>query len=249
MPRLASLALFALCIISLPAIASASAIHSTSSREIARSKYTKSHSLGDSYTFDPRDGWQAFNATNLDYKYRREPSKKKTSTGEKQNSIFKSLTTSFSTTLNSAINGLKGLGRPEKGVVITWYTGHDLLNPSCWANTPWAPTVFFTVLHPIFFLLRAFIKDESFVCALTLQGWDEKPKCFKFLELCVSPKKCVFVRVVDTCAGCAAGSKHVDLTRSAFSQLADLDEGITTVQYRPASKPTQWFEEIWGPEE
>lgn len=25
------------------------------------------------------------------------------------------------------------------------YTGHDLLNPSCWANGKWAPTVLFSV--------------------------------------------------------------------------------------------------------
>ncbi|KAJ7781346.1 hypothetical protein B0H16DRAFT_1818449 [Mycena metata] len=225
MHRLASLALFALSIISLPATATASAIHSTSSREIARSKYTKSHSLGESYTFDPRDGWQTFNATNLDYK------RTKKTSGGKQDSILKSLTTSFSANLFNAINGMKGLGQQQKGVVITWYTGHDLLNPSCWANTPWAPT------------------DESFVCALTLQGWDEKPKCFSFLELCNDKKECVFVRVVDTCAGCAAGSKHVDLTRGAFSQLADLNKGITTVRYRPATEPAEWLEEIWGPKE
>lgn len=57
--------------------------------------------------------------------------------------------------------------------------------------------------------------------------------------VCNSPQKCVFVRVVDTCAGCAPGSKHVDLTKAAFSSLADLAEGVLTVQMRPASDPLE----------
>lgn len=50
-------------------------------------------------------------------------------------------------------------------------------------------------------------------------------------------KKCVFVRVVDTCAGCARGSKHVDMTKGAFSQLASLDEGMLMVHARRATDP------------
>lgn len=90
-----------------------------------------------------------------------------------------------------------------------------------------------------------------------MEGWANRPKCFDFLE-CQSPlfcsiartyirsvcngptKKCVFVRVVDTCAGCAPGSKHVDLTRAAFRQLANLDVGILTVKFRRATKPDGW---------
>ena len=58
--------------------------------------------------------------------------------------------------------------------------------------------------------------------------------------MCHTPKKCVFVRVVDTCAGCAPGSKHVDLTRAAFEQLANLDVGTLTVQFRLATEPNRW---------
>ena len=65
--------------------------------------------------------------------------------------------------------------------------------------------------------------------------------------VCNGPKKCVFVRVVDTCAGCAAGSKHVDLTKAAFSQLADIDKGVLTVQMRQATDPKTWYEDLWGP--
>ena len=51
----------------------------------------------------------------------------------------------------------------------------------------------------------------------------------------------MFVRVVDSCAGCDAGSKHVDLTKAAFGQLASLDEGALTVQMRLATDPSEWF--------
>ncbi|KAG8912035.1 hypothetical protein FRC01_005335 [Tulasnella sp. 417] len=130
--------------------------------------------------------------------------------------------------LGSTVDDLKGTGKAED-VIITWYTGQDLKNPSCWPQSKWAPT------------------DESFACALTLEGWDSKPDCFKFLELCNGPSKCIFVRVVDTCAGCKKGSKHVDLTKAAFSQLADLDTGKLTVQMRLATTPLDWFEDLWGP--
>ena len=62
-----------------------------------------------------------------------------------------------------------------------------------------------------------------------------------FQSVCNSPKKCVFVRVVDSCAGCAKGSKHVDLTQAAFKELADLDTGLLTVQMRQATDPDGWY--------
>ncbi|KAJ7744542.1 Non-catalytic module family EXPN protein [Mycena maculata] len=219
MIRLALLVLSALCIFSITG--------ATPARAIARSKYTKPHSLGDSYTFDPRDGWQSFNASNPQYKHRREPAKK--DAPEKKPAVSNLL--SIPQAIKAAFNGLRGEG-PSESTIITWYTGHDLLNPSCWANTPWAPT------------------DSSFVCALTLDGWQNKPECLSFLQMCNGPEKCVFVRVVDSCAGCAPGSRHVDMTKDSFSQLAPLETGTATVMARPATPPTDiWFEDLWGPEE
>ncbi|KIJ70191.1 hypothetical protein HYDPIDRAFT_121714 [Hydnomerulius pinastri MD-312] len=192
----------------------------------------KSHSLGESYQFDPRDGWESVSVTNLHYKYRSpEPAHKsvqestKNSTnalkrsqkpqakGSGKNNVIQSFTDLFA--------GLVGMGKPEP-VTITWYTGHDLQNPSCWKNTNWAPT------------------DESYVAAVTEDGWATRPKCFKFLELCRPSSNCTFVRVVDTCAGCAKGSKHVDLTQAAFEHLGTLGEGIMTVQMREANEPENW---------
>ncbi|KAE9410370.1 hypothetical protein BT96DRAFT_805277 [Gymnopus androsaceus JB14] len=176
------------------------------------SQYRRSHSLNDSYDFDPRDGWTTLNATTLQRATRDDVAALEP----------KSQKRGFSATVESAFKSIKAIGKAV-GVEITWYTGNDLLNPSCWSKSVWTPT------------------DESFVCALTLDGWTTKPQCFSFLELCTGPKKCVYVRVVDTCAGCAAGSKHVDLTRAAFTQLAPVDEGVLTVQMRPATDPTEWF--------
>ncbi|KAL1668080.1 Non-catalytic module family EXPN protein [Schizophyllum commune] len=230
------------------------------SRAVLESRYTRPHSLGDNYVFDPRDGWETVNVTDMQYKYRRDLpmedsplaglpllagndssaldtmdddysasslSKRKLSVDHLKN-VGKGVGKGVSAAVAKVIKTIQGIGKPE-AVTITWYTGHDLQNPSCWANGNWAPT------------------DASFAAALTLQGWTNKPKCYKFLELCRTEKKCVFVRVVDTCAGCATGSRHVDLTRAAFGSLADFDEGITTVQMRGATDPEGWFENLWGP--
>jgi hypothetical protein len=59
--------------------------------------------------------------------------------------------------------------------------------------------------------------------------------------VCNGPQKCIFVRVVDTCAGCAHGSKHVDLTKSAFSSIAKLDQGrLDNINMREATNPDEW---------
>ncbi|KAI0750904.1 hypothetical protein C8Q80DRAFT_1268213 [Daedaleopsis nitida] len=257
------------------AVSLAGCLSGASAREIdagrmaLERRYTTPHSLGDNYVFDPRDGWQTVNTTNLDYKYTPPakvdsgsdsdsdaddvehaysqdasstqnhtllPRAKKTSHSKPKKASEKKVGKTKSATdvlkgLGKIANSIKGIGKPEP-VTITWYTGHDLLNPSCWSNPTWAPT------------------DQSFAAALTMDGWSTKPRCFKFLELCHSPQKCVFARVVDSCAGCAKGSKHVDLTKAAFSSLADPDQGILTVQMREATDPLHvWFEELWGPKE
>ncbi|KAJ7638719.1 hypothetical protein FB45DRAFT_409832 [Roridomyces roridus] len=221
MTRLAMLALSLLSIIFLPTLASAVSINHSS----AKSRYTQPHSLGDSYAFDPRDGWQSLNASSSHSQHRRGTSEKVVPAQKSGFSLF-----GVAQVMGAVINGLRGQGDSEP-VTITWYTGKDLLNPSCWSNTEWAPT------------------DSSFVCALTLEGWQNKPQCFKFIEVCKGPSKCVFVRVVDSCAGCADASHHIDMTKGAFSVLEDPDQGTATVMARPASgDPDSWYEDLWGPQ-
>ncbi|KAI9448224.1 Non-catalytic module family EXPN protein [Lactarius indigo] len=188
---------------------------------VAELKYSRAHSLESGYNYDPRDGWQPVNISNLSYKYG--PSRPpKGHRPTKAISKFKSILDP----ITNVLKGLKGIGKPEK-VTITWYTGHDLLNPSCWKDSVWAPT------------------DSSFACALTREGWSSRPQVLPVSR--TTKNKCVFVRVVDTCAGCAKGSKHVDLTKSAFKQLADLDVGALTVQMRVAKQPEVWSVNLWGP--
>lgn len=41
----------------------------SSARAVGIQKYTRPHSLGENYVFDQRDGWEAVNVTDLQYKY------------------------------------------------------------------------------------------------------------------------------------------------------------------------------------
>ncbi|GBE79566.1 predicted protein [Sparassis crispa] len=233
-----------------PLIMGATAADISAFQSALERRYSTAHTLAPNYQFDPRDGWQTVNVTNLQYKYAREnqdegyvgermlerrvtkkPTAKTSSASKpKSTSASKSSSGGVVDSLSKVVQSLKAIGSAQP-VTITWYTGKDLLNPSCWEKPTWHPT------------------DDSFACALTLEGWTDRPACFKFLELCNTPKKCVFVRVVDSCAGCAPGSKHVDLTKSAFTQLADLGEGVLTVQMRSATNPDGWLQNLWGPQE
>lgn len=50
-------------------LSGASAREIDAGRMALERKYTTAHSLGNNYVFDPRDGWQTVNTTNLGYKY------------------------------------------------------------------------------------------------------------------------------------------------------------------------------------
>ena len=97
----------------------ANARHSTSvAATVSTSKYTKAHSLGDNYVFDPRDGWQTTNATDLNYKYRRDidrPYVVERSTKHAKGGIGQTI----SSVLKDVLKGLKGIGKTEP-VTITW---------------------------------------------------------------------------------------------------------------------------------
>ncbi|KAH6915007.1 RlpA-like double-psi beta-barrel-protein domain-containing protein-containing protein [Coprinopsis sp. MPI-PUGE-AT-0042] len=207
-------------------------VNTSTLRQPSGINYAKAHSLeGDASHFHPRDGWQEVSVTDLNYKYQDEAALSPNLFRRKYHpnkGSRKGVAGALTDVLQKALKGLTGLGKPQP-VTITWYTGHDLLNPSCWPKSRWTPT------------------DKSFVAALTEKGWASKPKCFEFIELCNTPRKCIFVRVVDTCAGCKANSRHVDLTKAAFAQLADVDQGILKVKFRPATHPKEWHEKLWGP--
>jgi hypothetical protein len=109
------------------------AAQSSSARAVSESKYTKAHSLDNNYSFEPRDGWQSINVTNLQYKYRREepdlddlrgnsPSLENRSKKKKVHAAHHStggLGQVIAGVVADIWKGLKGLGKPEP-VTITW---------------------------------------------------------------------------------------------------------------------------------
>lgn len=132
----------------------------------------------------------------------------------------------------------KGKKKFSKGisVIITWYTGHDLLNPSCVSSSGWAPT------------------DDSMVGAVTI-AWSNKPACGKFVKIrhASDTSKTITVRIMDSCGGCKAGIPHIDLTQGAFTKLYDLNVGeVSGLQATmvPAPVGYTWTDEdvaLYGP--
>lgn len=110
-------------------------------------------------------------------------------------------------------------------VVITWYNGNDLKNPSCGNKSKWTPT------------------DKSMIFARTIK-WSGGPNCGDFVLIChkTNKKKCVYVREWDTCGGCTPDIPHMDLTTGAFAKLYDLDVGLVTgIVAKKVSQPfTTW---------
>lgn len=234
MPRLAFLAGVLLVSLGLvPLMTTSRAADISASQSSMERRYSTPHSLGDSYQFHPRDGWESVNITNLQYKYSRsladsleapdysledlfdpmdglngpaiprahskraskkaakssaQKAAKKTASkvaktspkAAKTTSAAKSAANGLLGSVKSVVDSMKALGDPEP-VTITWYTGHDLENPSCWSTTTWTPTVRFK--SPSFvFMTHLCDQDESMVSAVTLEGWKNRPQCFKFVE-------------------------------------------------------------------
>ena len=112
--------------------------------------YTRAHSLGSNYTFHEGDGWEPATVSNPHSS--RPPSGSETANTSlllheaglpslaTKRTKKPSLADTLIHSINSAWNGLCGFGTSKK-VKITWYTGEDLQNPSCWPEPTWAPTV------------------------------------------------------------------------------------------------------------
>jgi hypothetical protein len=87
-------------------------------------QYTRPHSLGRGYTFDPRDGWQTVNVSNLSYKYSpRSPNIRRTKkifpqhTSHKGNNLVNNI--DIKGAVKNAFNSITGKGKPTS-VTITW---------------------------------------------------------------------------------------------------------------------------------
>ena len=83
-------------------------------------KYTRVHSLGRGYTFDPRDGWQTVNVSNLSYKYNpRSPEIRSAGKIISQHTSHNSLANKVKDTVKDVFKNSMGKGKPVP-VTITW---------------------------------------------------------------------------------------------------------------------------------
>lgn len=127
----------------------------------------------------------------------------------------------------------KGSKLKNSNTKITWYASNDLKNPQC-GDGSWNP-------------------DNASHIGAVMAGWEGGPQCGDFVQLCndkLEDGKCLSVRIVDKCAGCK--QKHVDLTKSAFKQLASshsLDEGVVDnlKLYQLDDNPSPWDTALFGP--
>lgn len=127
----------------LASLVEAAIMNISNTRGIRDSRYAKAHYLPESHSFNPRDGWEPVNISNLNYKYlasshkdhsfhralRRSP-QNDTSAGlrtyrEKHAKTSNTTTTTgflgtVVSSLASIFAGCMGKG-PSEGVTITWY--------------------------------------------------------------------------------------------------------------------------------
>lgn len=87
--------------------------HSTAADSI----YPRVHSLGSGYTFDPRDGWQTVNVSNLPYKH--SPHSPDIHGATKIIASHTTPNTALGKLKGIIWKGLAGIGKPER-VTITW---------------------------------------------------------------------------------------------------------------------------------
>jgi hypothetical protein len=85
----------------------------------AELKYSRAHSLGRDYTFDPRDGWQNVNISHRSYKYTTSSSKAHKANKASPNTLPKVVTSPAENAIDRIFKGLKATGEAEE-VSITW---------------------------------------------------------------------------------------------------------------------------------
>jgi hypothetical protein len=114
----------------------------------------RQHSYSPSYALEARDGWSTVTMTDLPYKYANSSSSSVSASSSldsppedvnrmvkrKKKDAVDSLADGVTGLAKGVKSALKAWGKAQK-VIITWYTGYDLRNPSCWPDTDWAPTV------------------------------------------------------------------------------------------------------------
>lgn len=83
----------------------------------------------------------------------------------------------------------------------------------------------------------SFVGDDSdaMVAAINTVDYDNSAMCGRYLRV-TGPNGSVDVRIVDSCPTCAQGD--LDLNEPAFSQIADLSQGIVPISWTTIPDPT-----------
>ena len=76
--------------------------------------------------------------------------------------------------------------------------------------------------------------EDLMVAAMNGEEWDNAAYCGAYVRV-VGPDGEVVVRIVDRCPECKAG--HIDLSQQAFSQIAELAQGIVPITWQVTSPP------------
>jgi len=101
----------------------------------------------------------------------------------------------------------------------TWFEAVDLENSACYGRNG---------------LRRYDAKSSDFIGAMAMRG---QSMCYKCIEITNERNgKSVTVKIIDKCAGCEP-NKDIDLTKEAFTQLADLDEGRIPISWKACACP------------
>ncbi|CAG8492050.1 10235_t:CDS:1 [Ambispora gerdemannii] len=100
---------------------------------------------------------------------------------------------------------------------ITYYEGQDLKNSACYGRNG----------LPVYNA-----RPTDMIAAMAMSGLD---MCYKCIEIKNHKKKVVtiIVKVIDICGGCPPGKNNVDLTKTAFSKLANPIDGRVEIVWRP----------------
>jgi hypothetical protein len=86
---------------------------------VAELRYSRAHSLGSDYTFDPRDGWETVNISRLSYKYTKRSSKSHKTNKTPPNTLPKVVTGPAENAIHDIFKDIKATGKTED-VSITW---------------------------------------------------------------------------------------------------------------------------------
>jgi len=111
----------------------------------------------------------------------------------------------------------------------TWFEGHDLKAVACYGDLEGNSNVN--------------AGDSWHIGAVHMNYYKggEKAACFECAKI-TSGRRSVVVRIIDDCAGCAPN--QIDLTASAFKELAPLSQGVVHTVYEwvrcPSNGNLKW---------